>query len=39
MQSEVIVVNIDSTNYGELIDGRTIKFSFPALTPSFSIVI
>ena len=35
-QSNVIVVNIDSNNYGELIDGRTIKLTFPALTPNAS---
>ncbi len=35
-QSNIIVVNIDSNNYGELIDGRTIKFTFPALTPNAS---
>jgi len=31
MQSDVIVVNIDSSKYGELIDGRTIKFNFPTV--------
>jgi|TARA_R110000824_G_scaffold179053_3_gene359087 hypothetical protein len=31
MQSDIIVVSIDSSKYGELIDGRTIKFEFPTL--------
>ena len=33
-QADVIVCSIDSSMYGELIDGRTIKLTFPALTPS-----
>jgi len=31
MQSDIIVVSIDSSQFGELQDGRTIKFDFPTL--------
>ena len=31
MQSDVIVVSIDSNNFGELIDGKTFKFEFPTV--------